>query len=91
MQIWAFLAIFWYLSSPEAAFFYIFFFWKKIFIPKQKKGFFNKAKKMIHVNFWIYIIAGLVTAVDRPQQQQQPARSENKSTPILFMGSLRSP
>ena len=45
---------------------------------------------MIHVNFWIYIIAGLVTAVDRPQQQQQPARSENKSTPILFMGSLRS-
>ena len=69
--------------------FFYYFFLKKIFYPKTKKGFFNKAKKMIHENFWIYIIAGLVTAVDRPRQQ--PARSENKSTPILFMGSLRSP
>jgi len=71
---------------------HVFSFLKKNFIQKQKKGFFHKAKKMIHVIFWIFIIVGLVTAVDRPQQQQQqPARSENKSTPILFMGSLRSP
>ena len=59
-------------KMPKFACFLIFFFEKKILSQNKKRAFLIRLKKMIHVNFWIYIIVGLVTPLDGSSSSSQP-------------------